>query len=395
MIQNEGDFEAALTGLIAQFDAGLVDELDSGRQQIWNPFVRSVIQNSEILPLLEKTASGGPLISRLARASFLASSKCGNLRNLFLVNFGMVGEVLRFCSRDSELARQYLELLHRGEVLGALAITEKTGGTDHSQHATIVQRGVNGDLELCGSKTWITFGACCDFYLVQCKFEGETRLAIVPADKLGVRRESIANLFGNRGSGVGSIVFENVVLTEADFLPVRFEPKSDNCNSGLSETSLSDIGFKVGRLLATASGLGLATACITEAVYELRGRKCFGRPVIDEAGWKTRLTKLINHRNVLRMALSHGLTSYEEQLFSYFDYWTPLKLSATQLAKESSQLFMEACGSRGYVGSHLSNRLFREALSLDLIEGATESLKSKTFVEFEKEMLLGKVYDFI
>ena len=393
-MQLPNEFEDALARLLDRFDDQLVESLDAG-SSVCDPFVQGLIRDSGVLTFLKKAVEQSGAVNYLARATFLASTKCCNLRNIFLVSFGMVGEILRCCSVDSKLARDYLDSLFRGQAVGALAVTEASGGTDHTKHKTTISLGPDDSLILNGAKTWITFGACCDFYVVQCEFDSVARMALVHANSPGVNRELISAPVGNRGSGVGTVIFKNVILTESQLLPIKIRRVLNNSQSGTLELSPRDIGFKVGRLIAAASGLGLGTSCVDRAIRELRSRKSFGHSVIDQAGWKARLAQLINDRNILRSAILHSLENYEDQLFSHFDHWTPLKIAATEFAKKSSQLFMEASGSRGYVDAHCSNRFVREALSFDFIEGATEPLKTKCFLDFQKEMLLGKLYDFI
>jgi alkylation response protein AidB-like acyl-CoA dehydrogenase len=393
-MQLNNEFEGVLSRLIDKFDDQLVESLDAGNS-ICDPIVLGFIRDSGVLPFLKQAVEQGNAINYLARATFLASTKCCNLRNIFLVSFGMVGEILRCCSFDSKLARVQLDSILRGKEVGALAVTEASGGTDYTKYKTTITHGPDGSLILNGSKTWITFGACCDFYVVQCEFDGVVRMVLVNANSPGVNREPILALVGNRGSGVGSVIFKNVILTESQMLPLKIRRQSNNSPNGTLDLDPRDVGFKVGRLIASASGLGLGTSCLDRTIRELRSRKSFGYSVIDQAGWKARLSHLVNDRNVLRSAIFHSLEHYEEQLFSHFDHWTPLKIKATEFAKNSSQLFMEASGSRGYVDSHSSNRYVREAFSFDFIEGATEPLKMKSFLDFQKEMLLGKIYDFI
>jgi alkylation response protein AidB-like acyl-CoA dehydrogenase len=393
-MQLPNDFESSLIRLIDKFDDQLVESLDTG-YSICEPDVLGMIRDSGVLLFFKQALENSSAVNYLAHATFLASTKCCNLRNLFLVSFGMVGEILRCCSVESKLARDQLDSIFSGKAVGALAVTETSGGTDHTKHKTTIKIRPDGSLILNGTKTWITFGVCCDFYVVQCEFDGVIRMVLVHANFPGVYREPILDLVGNRGSGVGTVHFKDVILTESQMLPLKIRRNLNESPNRILDFESRDIGFKVGRLIAAASGLGLGTSCLEKTIRELRNRKSFGHSVIEQAGWRARLSHAIIDRNILRAAIFHSLEHYEDQLFSHFDHWTPLKIKATEFAKKSSQLFMEASGSRGYVETHSSNRFVREAFSFDFIEGATEPLQTKCFLEFQKEMLLGKNYDFI
>jgi len=391
-MQLNNDFEDALKILIDQFDERLVRFLDAGGS-VLEPAVQRVIKDSGILPILERELDGDGAANYLVRATFLASTRCGNLKNLFLVSFGMVGEILRYCSPISTIAKDYRASLFREQAVGALAVTEGCGGTDYTKHETAVTFDSDNSLVLNGVKTWITFGARCNFYLVQCKFRDALRLVLVSADSHGVHRERISAPFGNRGSDVGTVFFKNVVLTESQILPPKINGFLTSVSNGTPQLNVSDVGFRIGRLIAAASGLGLGTSCIEHSIRELKNRTSFGRPIIDQGSWKSRLANLLTERNVLRSAVCYGLEHYEHQLFAHIDYWTPLKIRATEFAKTASGILMEACGSRGYVDIHSASRFVRDAIAFDLIEGATEPLMVKCFVDFQKEMLMRKAYD--
>jgi hypothetical protein len=83
-MQLSNEFEDALARLLDKFDDQLVESLDAGNS-VCDPALQGLIRDSGVLSFFKNEVEQSCAVSYLARATFLASTKCCNLRNIFLV----------------------------------------------------------------------------------------------------------------------------------------------------------------------------------------------------------------------------------------------------------------------------------------------------------------------
>jgi len=320
------------------------------------------------------------LVKILVRVSGL----CGNLRNLFLVNYGMVGRLLSSClPLDSEI-HEALDALAAGRKFAAIAITEKSGGSNPRGQTTQVKK-TSGKFKLSGEKRWITGGYIADFYLVQAWVDNELRFVYVPANSAGLSAEEIMGTMGARGSGLAIIKFDDVTVEDFWILPTS--------PSGFAPISSTDYVMKSGRLFAGASALGIGLAAIDGATKVLRKKNNSRGTLYTQGDWQQRISKMYIESLALKELLSNLSKCFDIEMRANIDKFTPFKILSTEFSIRASQLFFEAAGADSYSDQSYPNRLLREALAGNFIEGGNAVLIQKCSFDWAKMTISGDIYD--
>ncbi len=332
----------------------------------------------EILSPLDRVS-----VVALSRAIVKVSSHCGNLRNLFLVNFGMVGRLLVAVSPESDFFTKVLKSLSRGKIIGSLAITEESGGSNPSANLTTVSNS-GGVARLNGKKVWITLGAVADFYLVQVKVEGVSRFVFVPRDAPGVSVAPLGDMMGCRGSGLAKITFENVLIRDEFFLP-KCMILSGGCDP-------CDYVMRNGRLFAGAAGLGMGLSALSNATRALHAKKNFKGALLFQGDWQSKLAELYLRSVMIRETLLRIMSEYPSMISSADDHFSPLKILGTQFALDCANINMKASGASAYQENSFANRNFREAISGEYIEGSNSVLTLRCSQEWLSKVFAGQIY---
>ncbi len=162
---------------------------------------------------------------------------------------------------------KYLSRLAKGELIGCFGLTEPNHGSDPSGMTTHAVRTENG-YRLNGEKTWISNAPVADLFLVWGKDDtGLVRGFLVEKGMLGLQAPRIEGKFSLRASETGSIVLDNVEISEDMVLPNAIGLKAP-----LSCLSMARYGICWGVL-------GAAESCWHAAREYALNRTQFGRPI--------------------------------------------------------------------------------------------------------------------
>jgi len=273
---------------------------------------------------------------------------------------------------SSELQRQYLPRVARGEALAAFALSEPGAGSDVAAMQTTARRDGDGYV-LEGTKTWISNGGIADFYCVFARtaparrredgtvaaqgisafviepgdpgFHVEERIDVIaphPLARLGLRscRIPAHRLIGAEGEGF------RIAMRTLDIF----------------------------RASVAAAALGFARRAFDEAVAHARERSMFGRQLAEF--------------QLTQAALADMATAIDAAaLLTYRAAWqrdtgreiTKAAAMAKMTATESAQMVIDRAvqmfGARGVVRGEVIERLYRDVRALRIYEGATEVQK--------------------
>ncbi len=280
---------------------------------------------------------------------------------------GLVGAaILQFGSE--QLKHEYLGAMCRGEKLGATALTEPHSGSDVAAMETTVRR--DGDeYVLNGVKTWISNLESSDWFLTFATLDrslGRKGICafIVPADTPGLSYRVFRNKVGIRASSTGELVFDNCRI-----------PASNLVGEEGKGLRVAMCAVENGRLAVSARALGLAEACLDEAVRYARQRVVGGRPIaeyqliqskiadmvvgVETARWLVYRLAWLRDQGVKRARRDAALAKYHS---------TDIAL---KVAIEACQIFgAYSCSEDFPVGRH-----FRDAKFLQIVEGTNEIQK--------------------
>ncbi len=308
----------------------------------------------------------------------------GVFASLFSHNIGLP-PVLRHGS--SELQREIVPPVLRGENIAALAITEPGGGSDVASLRTTAR--LDGDhYVINGEKTFITSGMRADFITVAVRTgDGASELGgldnaplrgargisliVVPGDSKGLSR-SVLQKMGWLCSDTAQLHFDNVRV------PARYLV-------GQSGDGFRMImgNFNGERLGMSVAALGFAQACFDEALDWARQRKTFGQSLVEH--------QVIRHKLVDMQMRIASTQAWVDTITDRMDAgdervggettarWVAnvcmLKNHATQTMQFCADQAVQILGGMGYMQGMRSERIYREVKVMMIGGGAEEIMK--------------------
>jgi len=172
-----------------------------------------------------------------------------------------------------------------GERIGALAITEPSGGSDVARLQTRAERAPGG-WRITGQKMFITSGIRADHILVAARTGGPgaagVSLFLVDGDAPGLARTPLRKI-GWEASDTAALYFDDVFVPEARLVGEE--------NAGFP---LVMRNFNGERMTMAAGGLAFAMVCVEDALEWARERRTFGQRLIDHQVIRHKLVRMID-----------------------------------------------------------------------------------------------------
>jgi acyl-CoA dehydrogenase len=249
--------------------------------------------------------------------------------------------------------------------LGALAITEATGGSDVTAMTTrFVPSGQ--EVVVTGEKIFITNGDVADVYLVFGKWadiedpRASLTALVVERGTEGLEVVGKEDKMGHRASSTVALSFrdchvplDNVLVGPGAGRRVLF--------SALNKSRPS----------VAAHALGIARAAFDDAVGYAGERRQFGQAIVDFQGIRFMLADLAK-----QLALTQSWLFYVAELVDAGEEVPTeasiLKLAASDIAMEAATTAVQLFGGYGYCKGMRVERLFRDAKLTQIWEGTNE-----------------------
>ncbi len=268
-------------------------------------------------------------------------------------------------SEGSEyLKKKYLVPGIRGELVGCLAITEPSGGSDVKALRTEARKK-GDDFVVSGSKTFITNGVLSDFIIAAVKTESRAgaegiSLLVIDRNTPGVSARPLRKL-GWHASDTGEISFDEVSVPIENLLGVE--------NLGffyIMQHFVSErLSMAVGAIATSSYALELTLQYIAE-------RETFGKKLNRYQVLRHRIAQLaaeieMNRSFVYSLVEKHIRGTYLVREASM------AKLLATQLADKVVTQCLQMFGGYGYMEDYPLARMFRDT-RLGQIGGGTSEI---------------------
>jgi len=295
------------------------------------------------------------VIEALAHANFLGIG--------FSIHSDMVSPYLLNFGTDAQKDR-WLPAMTRGDIIGAIALTEPGAGSDLKAIRTRARRDGN-DYVLSGQKTFITNGVNAGLAIV---------LASTDPD-LGARGLSLfcveENLPGyTKGAALNKIGQHSQDTCELYFDDVRVPA---DCLLGLENAAFEYMTRELARerlaiaLRAAASVEGM----LDEAAQYTRDRKVFSRRVIDYQNTRFKLANARAQTTMLRVFLDDCLA---RQMEGELDPTIAAiaKLNATEIQGRVLDDLLQMYGGYGYMAEYGIGRAWVDARALRIFGGTSE-----------------------
>jgi len=305
-------------------------------------------------------ADGGDGASHLALAVLMEEAgRCwGSLRTALNIQTMLAYVLAR--RANAEQKGRFLAPLLAGERFGWFAVTEPDAGSDAGALRTTA-RPDGDDFVVTGRKLYITNALAGDFGVLLVRGAGADGVTALLVEKAvsPYQANDIPHM-PLRATTSCELVFDEVRVPGANVLG---EP-----GRGLA---VAMSGVNLGRLNMAMGAVGLAQACLEEAVRFTTGREQFGRPLagfqlvqqmVVEIATLTETSRLLGYKAA--RTLDAGLPGrYECSMAKYF---------CGEAAGKAATLALQVHGGAGLMEESPVERYFRDAREATIPEGTSQ-----------------------
>jgi len=285
-------------------------------------------------------------------------------------NMQMWGPALTILEYGTEDQKgKYLPALVNADMIGAFAITEPNSGSDVAGMGTTATE-TNDGYVLNGQKMWISNAHVADMALVYAytdkakKHKGISCFLVEMKDTPGVKTAAIETKLGLYCAPTGEISFEDAKIPKAALLG----NKGDGfkiCMWQLNNT----------RLGCAARGVGIARACHEESIKYALDRTQFGQPIAEFQMIQEQIAEMYVEYEAARLLVLKSAFEKDQGNLSNTLSTSTAKYYAAETAVNASNIAMKIFGSYGYSSEYPVERYFRDAKSLQVVEGTSNIQK--------------------
>ena len=267
-----------------------------------------------------------------------------------------------------ELCEEFLVPAIAGDVVTSIAVSEPQAGSDVAAIATrAVQDG--DDYIINGTKMWITNSTQADYFCVLANTgEGPAHrnksLIVVPAKLPGVTVAPNLDKMGLRCSDTAQVFFEDVRVPRRHLIG----------EEGMGFVYQME-QFQEERLYCALVLLKFLEACVDDTIEYTRGRKAFGKSILDNQVVHFRLAELQTEIEALR-ALSYSAVERYMAGEDMTMLASMCKLKAGRLSNEVASSCLQYWGGMGFMWDNICSRAMRDNRVSSIGGGSDETMLS-------------------
>jgi len=268
-----------------------------------------------------------------------------------------------------EQKQRFLPRMARGELVGAIAMTEPGAGSDLQGIRTRAERD-GDDYVINGSKIFITNGYLAEVMIVVVKTDpaqgarGTSILLVETPNLPGYRVGRILDKMGMKAQDTSELFFEDVRVPAANLLGGRE-------GQGFYQL-MADLPYE--RLIVALGGVAAMEGALQATKEYVSQRKAFGRTVAEFQNTKFKLAEVATHTRIARVFIDRCIQDLLEGRLdtataSMAKYW--ITDTQQQMLDECVQLH----GGYGYMNEYLVTRMFADARVQRIYGGTNEIMK--------------------
>ena len=277
------------------------------------------------------------------------------------VTTSVAGQELHVFGTEDQ-KRRWLIPIAKGEKVGTFALTEPDCGSDAAAlKTTAVLR--EGEWTLNGTKTFISFIGMenASLVLVAARTsEDDISTFIVPKSSPGLEIGERMDKMGMHAAYTSEIYFEDCQIPEANLLG---EP-----DRGFAQHLAV---LETGRISIAAVAVGLAQACLDQALRYAKKRIAFGQPIFN---FEAIQFKLADMAVAIELARNQYLKAawLKDRGRNHTFEATLAKLFAAEMAEKVASDALQVHGGYGYMSEYPVSRYYKGAKLLQIVEGTSE-----------------------
>ena len=279
-----------------------------------------------------------------------------------------------FLNHGTEDQKQrYLPRLARGEIVGAIAMTEPGAGSDLQGIRTRAVKqpaGDGGHYLVNGSKTFITNGFLAEVILVVCKTDpsqgarGTSILIVDTADCPGFRVGRVLDKLGLKAQDTSELFFDDVRVPAANLL-------GGAEGQGFYQL-MGDLPYE--RMIIAVAALATMEGALAATQAYVNERQAFGKPIAQFQNTRFKLAEVATQVTVGRAFVDRCV---QQLVAGTLD--TATASMAKLWASETEGRVIDEClqlfGGYGFMNEYLITRMYADARVQRLYGGTSEFMK--------------------
>ncbi|MEK9671355.1 MAG: acyl-CoA dehydrogenase family protein [Rhodospirillaceae bacterium] len=286
-----------------------------------------------------------------------------SVSGIFNAHLVAAAAVERFGTEEQK--QSWLPKMASGEMRGGIALTEPDCGTDLQGVRTTAKKDGN-EYVINGSKMWITNSVSGNFLATLVRTNTEVDpphkgMSLILVEKEAGYKASKLKKLGYKGIDTGEVQFDNVRVPTTNLI-------GPDEGRGLQQILA---GLELGRINVAARGVGVARACLDDALAYALERKTFGKPIAQHQAIQLKLADMATRVEASRLLVESAANMYDTGVRCDLEAGMA-KLFATEAALENSIEAMRIHGAYGYSKEYNVERYFRDAPLLCIGEGTNE-----------------------
>lgn len=266
-----------------------------------------------------------------------------------------------------EFKDRWLGAYCAGDAIGAIGMTEPSGGSDLAALRTTATR-VDGGWLLNGSKTFITNGGSADVVVVAARTTPGSKargisLFAVEAQMEGFTRGPKLDKVGQLESDTSELFFDDIVVPDSHVLG-----EIDRGFIHMMERLPQE------RLSGATTNIGNAEQILAETLEYVRNRKAFGQSIGSFQYNKFTLAELVTKVEVTRAYVDGAVMAHVEGELSPIDA-AKAKWWSAQVQNDVLDACLQLHGGYGYMNEYRVARAWRDARVTKIWAGTNEIMK--------------------
>ncbi|MFB0563750.1 MAG: acyl-CoA dehydrogenase family protein [Candidatus Lokiarchaeia archaeon] len=281
---------------------------------------------------------------------------------------------------NDEQKRKYLTPIIRGEMIGAIGITEPDVGSDTAGMKTTALRD-GDDYVINGEKRFITNGADADIITLFAITSPDTKSKrgmstfIFPTDTDGFKVEKIYGLMGMHGMRIAHLKFEDCRISAENIL----------VKEGMGFNILMD-ELNTERISIAGEMIGIARAAFETAVKYSTERKQFGRPIHKFEGISFKVADMATQLDAAELLTLRAARLVDKDEKASKES-AMAKVFAVDYAFDICNQALQVLGGVGYTTEYPVERYLRD-VRIGMIGGGTSEImrfliQREVYKEFE------------
>ena len=361
---------ADLLGRIRRFveEVAIPNEEEVERQDcVGEPIIAELRRLGSFGWSIPRVYGGSELSQEELALAFIELSQCSVAYRVVGAQNAGIGSECLICDGTSEQKQKYLPRLASGELIGCLAVTEESAGSDATALKTRAQRLANGDYLLNGSKRYITLAPIAGLFTVLARSDDRQRGAagisafLLERGTPGLSTSAQTPKMGQEGAPIGEVYFADCRVPANSIIGLA-------PGQGFS-TVMKCLNKQ--RINLAALSTGPAIRLLNEGIAYARERQQSGRPIAEFQLVQAMLAECKVEIEASRALILETARKRDRGDDVTMDV-SLCKYLATEMCCRVADRIVQVFGGQGYVKGRGIERFYRDVRAARIYEGTSQ-----------------------